>query len=244
MTGNLTQIFTFKELSDLEVVLRIVIALVVGGMVGLEREYKNRPAGMRTHVLVCLGAATVSLLESLLWGSGQLSTLLGDNVSMTVGRLSAQVISGIGFLGAGTIFMAQKKIAGLTTAASLWNVACIGILIGFGYYWLGLLLGLLITLVLQFLGRVIKINAVKHVEVKYVRRQETLTFVGQYFDRMGIQVLDIDFHVENLKSVEAGEHNLYTNLYTLHLPKKVMYSDIVAKLSEYPNIQSVRTRNA
>lgn len=232
-----------QPLSGVEVLLRIFVALLVGGIVGLEREYKNRPAGMRTHVLVCLGAAIITVLESLLWSSGQFDSANGQ-VSFTVGRLSAQVISGIGFLGAGTIFMAQKKIAGLTTAASLWNVACLGILIGFGYYWLGLALGVLITVVLLFLAQVIRINAVKHVEVKYINRAETLPFISAYFDSIGVQVLDIDFHVESYKGGLVQEHNLYTNVYTLHLPRKVHYLDIVTRLSEYANIHTVRTRNA
>lgn len=232
-----------QPLNGLEVLLRVAVALVVGGVIGLEREYKNRPAGMRTHVLVCLGAATITLLESLLWGSGQFNSTNGQ-INFTVGRLSAQVISGIGFLGAGTIFMAQKKIAGLTTAASLWNVACLGILIGFGYYWLGLALGLLITLVLLFLAQVIRINTVKHVEVKYINRSQTLPFISAYFESIGVQVLDIDFHVESYKGGMVQEHNLYTNVYTLHLPRQVHYLDIVTKLSEYTNIHTVRTRNA
>lgn len=231
-----------QPLSGLEVLLRVGVALLVGGMIGLEREYKNRPAGMRTHVLVCLGAAIITLLESLIWGSGHFHD--GGQISFTVGRLSAQVISGIGFLGAGTIFMAQKKIAGLTTAASLWNVACLGLLIGFGYYWLGLALGLIITVVLLFLAQVIRINTVKHVEVKYINRAQTLPFISAYFESIGVRVLDIDFHVESYKGGLVQEHNLYTNVYTLHLPRQVHYLDIVTKLSEYSNIHTVRTRNA
>ncbi len=226
-----------------EVMMRVGIALLAGGIIGLEREYKNRPAGMRTHVLVCLGACSIALLETLLWNSNQLRVQFGGSISFTIGRLSAQVISGIGFLGAGTIFMAQKKIAGLTTAASLWNVACLGIVIGFGYYWLGLLVGVLITVVLLFLGRVIRINAVKHVEIKYINRQETLPFINQYFDSVGIEVIDIDFHIENPR-IDQMEDSLYTNVYTLHIPRKIEYLDLVTYLSEYSNIQTVRTRNA
>lgn len=240
---NLYGIMDIAPFNELEVLLRVGIALLVGSIIGLEREYKNRPAGTRTHVLVCLGACTIALLETLVWNSNQLRVQFGDNISFTIGRLSAQVISGIGFLGAGTIFMAQKKIAGLTTAASLWNVACLGILIGFGYYWLGLAMGVLITAVLLFLGKVIKINAVKHVEIKYINRQETLPFINQYFDSVGIVVLDIDFHIENPR-IDQIEHSLYTNVYTLHIPRKIEYLDIVTHLSEYTDIQTVRTRNA
>jgi putative Mg2+ transporter-C (MgtC) family protein len=232
-------------LSDLELLLRIVFALVIGGAIGMEREYKNRPAGMRTHLLVCIGAATVALLESLLWVSTT-GVHAGSGADLSLGRLSAQVISGIGFLGAGTIFMAQKKISGLTTAASLWNSACLGILIGFGYYWIALVLCVLVIFILQVLGRMVKINAVKHVEVMFINRQETLPFINAYFETAGILVLDVDFHVEAPRDslhILNLDQNVYTNLYTLHLPSKLSYIDIVTHLSENQSIQTVRTRN-
>ena len=106
--------------------LRLVLAVVIGCVIGIEREKKNRPAGMRTHVLVCVGAALIAIVESLIISDTlTLNLSRGDSTGIAVsyGRLSAQVISGIGFLGAGTIFISQKKIAGLTTAASLWNAA-------------------------------------------------------------------------------------------------------------------------
>ncbi|MDI9519983.1 MAG: MgtC/SapB family protein [Bacillota bacterium] len=240
---DLYGIMDIAPFSVKEVLLRVGIALFVGGIIGLEREYKNRPAGTRTHVLVCLGACMIALLETLLWNSDYFRVQFGDNITLTIGRLSAQVISGIGFLGAGTIFMAQKKIAGLTTAASLWNVACLGIVIGFGYYWLGLLLGVIITAVLLFLSRFIRINAVKHVEIKYINRTETVPFINQYFESVGIQVLDIDFHIENPR-IDQMEDSLYTNVYTLHVPRKLEFLDLVTHLSEFNNIQTVRTRNA
>ena len=124
----------FRPISNLDVMLRVLFALVVGFIIGVEREYKNRPAGLRTHVLVCLGACSIALLESLQLHTSIVNASSNLSVSITIGRMSAQVISGIGFLGAGTIFTAQKKITGLTTAAGLWNVACLGLMIGFGYY--------------------------------------------------------------------------------------------------------------
>lgn len=102
-------LLSVNPLTNLEVFYRILFSLVVGGIIGLEREYKNRPAGMRTHVLVCLGSCTIALLEALLWKRVTISNVLNEHATFTIGRLSAQVISGIGFLGAGTIFMAQKR---------------------------------------------------------------------------------------------------------------------------------------
>lgn len=239
---NSIDFLAFKSISSLELLLRIAFALLVGTVIGIEREYKSRPAGLRTHVLVCLGASSIALLESVLL---QASFSSGDTVvqvGFTFTRMSAQVISGIGFLGAGTIFTAQKKVSGLTTAASLWNVGCLGLMIGFGYYWLALCISLLVMFVLVVMGRVIHINAVKHVEVKFVNRAETIKFINEYFSAIGVLILDIDFHIEVFKSEDS--RNLYTNIYTLHLPGSVNYTDIVTALSENPYVHTVRTRSA
>ena len=217
-----------------DVIIRICMAILIGTVIGVEREYKNRPAGMRTHVLVCLGACIVAVLERIM--QAEISAMDMQNVSMTLGRMSAQVISGIGFLGAGTIFTSQRKIAGLTTAASLWNSACLGLMCGFGYYWYALVGGAMVMVVLILLQRIVRVNNSKTIEVKFVHRAETLAFINGLFTQLGIKVLDIDFHVEN-----RGETNLYTNNYMLQLPSKVTYTDIINHLAENKNVESVRT---
>lgn len=220
--------------------LRLLLSVVIGCVIGIERERKNRPAGMRTHVLVCVGATLVAVMEQMMIADIMSLSLLpgGTGIGISFGRLSAQVISGIGFLGAGTIFTSQKKIAGLTTAASLWAVACLGLAIGMGYYLLAAAGCILVMVTLTLLQRVVKVNSVKHVEVKFVHRVETLVFINDYFQSIGVHVIDIDFHVEN-----KGKYNLYTNIYTLDMQGKATYKDIVNKLSEYANIQGIRTRN-
>ena len=105
--------------------LRLLCAMIVGLVIGTEREYTNRPAGMRTHILVALGACVVAI-------TGELISHQYGNTDPA--RLGAQVISGVGFLGAGTILREGPTVKGLTTAASLWAVACLGIAAGFGYY--------------------------------------------------------------------------------------------------------------
>ena len=235
-------LITAGEFTWYEVLIRLVAAVTVGFMVGIEREYKNRPAGMRTHSLVCLGAALVAVLEGLLARS-MMQIGLDVPVTMTVGRISAQVISGIGFLGAGTIFIAQKKISGLTTAASLWNVACLGLLVGFGYYYLALIICGFILLVLSFLQRIIRVNTIKRVEIRFTNRSSTLPYISTYLQNHSIKVLDIDFHIEHVPETGEPDRNIYTNLYTLHLPSDMHFSDMVSELSENVDIQTVRTRN-
>ena len=134
---------TIRELTLTAIVIRIIAAIVLGGVIGLERGMKNRAAGLRTYMLVCLGACVVMLIN-------QYSTQVfntGDPV-----RLGAQVISGIGFLGAGTIVVtSHNQIKGLTTAAGLWASACIGLAIGIGLYEVALIAGLCVFLVLTVL---------------------------------------------------------------------------------------------
>lgn len=223
-----------------EISLRLLLAVVIGCVIGIERERKNRPAGMRTHVLVCVGASIIAIMETMM--ISDTITLNMNNAStgiaISYGRISAQVISGIGFLGAGTIFISQKKIAGLTTAASLWNVACLGLAIGMGYYAIAVAGCVIVIITLTLLQRVVKVNAVKHVEIKFIHRVETIAFINDYFQSIGVNILDIDFHVEN-----KGKYNLYTNIYTLDMQGNAAYKDIVNKLSEYANIQGIRTRN-
>lgn len=233
-------LMTIRPMDELEILIRLFSAALIGAIIGLEREYKNRPAGMRTHTLVCLGAAIVAMLEGLLMNNILTTMQNAEGVAISMGRMSAQVISGIGFLGAGTIMVSQKRIAGLTTAASVWTVACIGLLCGFGYYLFGLLTGAMVMGVL-FLQRVIHVNHWRKVEIRFLHRTETIAYLQEYFGKKDIQVLDVDFTVETIED-ENGKQNLYINIYTLQMPHGASYADVVNELSQYKNVRMVRTR--
>ena len=115
-----------RTLSFWAILVRLTLAVVCGGVIGAERETKRRPAGFRTHILICLGAAITTLTSQYL--------LLSLHLFTDVARLGAQVISGIGFIGAGTIIVTRdKRVKGLTTAAGLWAAAIIGLTCGAGY---------------------------------------------------------------------------------------------------------------
>ncbi len=112
-----------------QIALRLACAMLVGIIIGLEREYTHRPAGLRTHILVALGACAVSITGEMLFTQYQAVGAMPDPA-----RLSAQVITGVGFLGAGTIMKEGASVKGLTTAASVWAVACLGLTAGFGFF--------------------------------------------------------------------------------------------------------------
>ena len=134
-----------REITIFAVVLRIVVSVIVGGLIGMERGMKNRPAGLRTYMVVCLGACLIMLTNQYVcqvFGTG-------DPV-----RMGAQVVSGIGFLGAGTIIVTRRnQIKGLTTAAGLWAAAGVGLAIGVGFYEAAIIGGFAIFAVMTLMQR-------------------------------------------------------------------------------------------
>ena len=158
-----------RLLTDSAIVFRILFSLILGGILGLERGLKNRPAGLRTYILVCMGSCIVMMTNQYVYQVYD----TGDPV-----RMAAQVISGIGFLGAGTIIVTNRnQIKGLTTAAGLWASACIGLSIGIGLYEVAIVGGAAIFIVLTLLNHwdyFIR-NRAKDVEV-YVEIPEKMTF--------------------------------------------------------------------
>ena len=132
------------DLSWVEVVLRIVLAAALGGAIGLERELREREAGLRTHLLVSVGAALFTMVSAYAWTDWRFSNEEGVVFDPT--RIAAQVVTGIGFLGAGAIIRQGLSVKGLTTAATLWVVAAIGMAAGVGYYWAALVTTALVLL--------------------------------------------------------------------------------------------------
>lgn len=136
-----------REVTYLSVILRILAAIVLGGAMGWERGLKNRAAGLRTYMLVCVGSCLIMLTNHYVFQS--LPPLQGDPV-----RMGAQVVSGIGFLGAGTIIVTRRsQIKGLTTAAGLWTSAGVGLALGIGFYEAAIVGALAVLFVMTFLQR-------------------------------------------------------------------------------------------
>ncbi len=227
------------EVTYWDIVLRLGLAILTGGVIGYERETRRHPAGLRTHILVCVGAAMVAIIECLITENVmQLNADGTRGISVTVGRLTAQVVSGIGFLGAGTIITTKRSIAGLTTAASLWAVACIGIATGMGFFGLSLIGAGCALIVLTLIKRLVVGHVYKVVEVSYRHRKETMEFLSTYLAENHIRIQNIDFRVE-----EMPEGNIYTNVYTLDLPRKTDSAAIISDIAEHSNVQKVRTRD-
>ncbi|KAE9559645.1 MgtC/SapB family protein [Companilactobacillus bobalius] len=219
------------------------MATVFSGAIGIDRAYKHRPAGLRTHILVCLGACIIAMIQKNL---GFNALMVAQQYPQYKGilrvdeaRLIAQVVSGIGFLGAGTIIVENHSIRGLTTAASLWVVACIGIAIGMGNYIIAISGFLVVFGVVAFLKKIIRISPVRKLKVEYKQKVETKEFIDGYFKENKISVEDVKFRVSKLNN----NNSIYTNIYSIDFGKNVDYVDIVENLSMNENIVKVETIN-
>ncbi|KRL44147.1 MgtC/SapB family protein [Lacticaseibacillus manihotivorans] len=230
---------TFK-LSLLEIIGRLLLAIVVSAVIGYDREHKNRPAGMKTHVLVCLGACIMALVQKEI-GFDALNTALQYPKLTGVmraddARLIAQVVSGIGFLGAGTIMVQHRTVRGLTTAASLWAVAGLGLAIGMGDYEIAVASAVAVILVLVFLKRIVHVKAMKRIEIQYHHRVETKQFIQDYFETHHIEVNDVNFRV-----TQDDHQAIYVNIYEISLPKDLNLPEIIEDLSLNKNVMRIQT---
>lgn len=213
-----------------EVLLRLSLAILFGLVVGTEREHRHRPAGIKTHILVCVGAALVSLIQvqmieetvRMISADPNLSNVLKSDM----GRLGAQVISGIGFLGAGTILRDKGSVKGLTTAATLWLTACVGLAVGMGYYMISIVTIIITMTVLiiihLFQNLLLKMRGVKHIEVILVNKQEAMEFIDHYCTIHNIMIQNVelssaDTHLDD-KDVNCS---LLSYMYIILIPRTI-----------------------
>ena len=180
LIGNL------RDLNLLSVIVRMVLAMIFGGTIGFERGLRQRAAGLRTHMLLCVGAASTMLVSQYMYASYG----VGDPA-----RLSAQVLSGIGFLGAGTIIITRRnQVKGLTTAATLWATACMGLAVGSGFYECALVMYVLLIFILLLVSildnKYLKIETSTAIYLE-VRREAGLGDAIRFVHKVGWTVREI-----------------------------------------------------
>ena len=181
-----------------EIFIRLFVALILGGLIGIEREGIRRPAGLRTHILVCVSSALIML-------SGiYLSDAFVNRSTVDPARLGAQVISGIGFLGAGTILKGNSGVKGLTTAASLWSVAGIGIACGIGFYLGAIICTSLILFALMVFGKIEKFikkrDHALYIEILCENQSNNLDKVINAFNKKNIDIKNMETNILDNKS--------------------------------------------
>ncbi len=226
------------HISHGELTLRIMSALVVGGLVGLEREYGQHSAGFRTHILVCLGSALIMLLS--IYG---LSMFTSDpNLRADPARLAAQAVSGIGFLGAGTILRNGSTVSGLTTAASLWVVAALGLAVGAGFYYGALLTTILVLVSLFALNKLEGMFSAKRKAVKLtVLMKESSGAVQSIMNKLaptGATLFDLS------AGIEAGLEKDPTLLLQFKMKKTILDNqlEMLSGLRNTPGVLRVKVQ--
>lgn len=213
-----------REVTYLSVALRIFSAIIIGGLIGLDRGMKNRPAGMRTYMLVCLGACIVMLTNQYIFQCFG----TGDPV-----RMGAQVVSGIGFLGAGTIVVTRRsQIKGLTTAAGLWASAAVGLALGIGFYEAAIAGGFgvfFVMTVMQGLDSRVHQKA-KTIEVFFELDRETS--LGEFLREAQEKQLD----VRDVQHESGGENGNRAYIATIKVLKRRNLSELSEEIRELPGV--------
>lgn len=221
-----------------EVLVRLLIATFCGGMIGIERGKKNRPAGFRTYILVCVGASLTMILSSYMAVMSALwSQTSPELISTDVSRFGAQVINGIGFLGAGTIIITgNQQVKGMTTAAGLWASACMGLAIGAGFY-TGAVVGCVLIIATTALFSKLEsfiLSRSRNINL-YVEFAGTddLTKVMECLKAREVRVYDVEF----IKAKNSDSKNPVA-VFSLQLPKKASHAALVTAIA---SIEAVRT---
>ncbi len=226
----LTQISnTLNDFNAISALFRLTLAVICGGLIGIDRGRKHRPAGFRTYMLVCLGAALTMVI------SQYVKYELGITTDIT--RLGAQVINGIGFLGAGTIIVTRRQqVKGLTTAAGLWASACMGIAIGSGFYIAAIGSCALIIIVLILLSKL---------EVKIMASARTMTVsVGYDINDDIVKIVETlkakRVHIVDLEIVRMASDDFTPSaVLSLKLPKKFKHTELLECLSEIDGVNRI-----
>ena len=237
----LTALDPLRQLDLASLLFRLALAMFFGGMIGMERERKRRPAGFRTYMLVCLGAtlaAIVSQYNFIMLNTTFYETMKEVGRTTDVSRIGAKVIGGIGFLGAGTVIVTgRQEVKGLTTAAGLWASACMGLAIGAGFYecvLLGFVLIFLTNRLLPFVEEAIIENA-RNMNI-YVEFQ-TLDDLGDIIGRIksqGVQIYEID--------LDRGREERSKNpsaVFSIRLPSRHLHVRVLAAISELESVYAI-----
>ena len=220
-----------RDITVVSVAVRMLLSAVCGGIIGMEREYKRRPAGFRTHILICLGAAMTTLTSQYLY--------LVLHYYTDMARLGAQVVAGVGFIGAGTIIVTRRqRVKGLTTAAGLWAAAIIGLTLGAGFYEGGILATILILLA-ELLFSKLEYHMLEHAQeinlyMEYNGKQ-TLDCVLRFYREHELKLLDVE-----ITRSSDGEKITSCAIFTLRLNRKCTANWLLNALHSIPGVVLVQ----
>jgi putative Mg2+ transporter-C (MgtC) family protein len=223
-------------LPEHQIILRLVVAAVLGSVVGVERERLNWVAGLRTHMLVCVGSALFMIVSFC----GFADVLNNEHVGLDPSRIAAQVVSGIGFLGAGTIVLRSKVVRGLTTAASLWTVAAVGLAVGGGLYVAAITATGLIVLILAGLKPIER-------RLFLARRQGAAPLLLLVIDRRETSLSAIelaleaaDLHIQQMLIQHGNSPDEERIQITMHRARSLSVISVTEQLRHLPGVREIR----
>ncbi len=216
----------------LEIIFKLFLACVLGGIIGLERESVNRPAGFRTHILVIVGATIVMITNM------ELVTTMASVAEVQPGRFGAAVISGIGFLGAGTIIKEGNSVKGLTTAASLWATACIGLSLGAGLYLVSLVATVFVFLTLEFFPKIEKklsrSKSCTSISINASNEIGQLAKITNSLEKLNINITGI----KTKDTDEEKDENIHIH-FRIKCPSSISKSTLMATIHDLSGITEV-----
>ncbi|NPD91474.1 MgtC/SapB family protein [Prevotella sp. PMUR] len=183
---------------ETDYIIRLFVAVMLGGVIGLEREFRAKEAGARTHILVALGSCLFMIVSQF----GFAGILEYNNVSLDPSRIASQVVTGIGFIGAGTIIFQKRVVRGLTTAAGLWVTSAIGLTCGSGMYVLAFASAVLVLLCLEVLYFMLRRIGSRGISVIFKTKEKQLIY--DVLDRMREEKVDIDNYNMKQSCTESG----------------------------------------
>lgn len=232
------------ELSWLDVIIRVVVAVLIGMGIGVERELANHPAGMKTHALVCLGAAITTMISAEMCYSLMGNEALDASSKVDMSRIASGVVSGIGFIGAGAIIKAKdgSVVTGITTAATVWISGCMGLAIGMGYFRIiiiSMLAILFATVTLKSLeARFIKHRGTRYIEIITEDKTNALPLLEDYFDRKQIVITSFDCTTVN-PNEDEDEAKKFCCRYFLRVPKGLPFNIVMRDIARMEEIIEV-----
>ncbi len=238
----LIQLDYLRDLNTASVFIRLILALILGGLIGLDRALRHRPAGPRTYALVCVGATLTMVLsqyEYVMLTTDWAPMAEAVGLKTDVSRFGAQVINGIGFLGAGTVIATnQQKVKGLTTASGLWASACLGLVVGSGFYEAAIFAFLLILVTMWLLRPLEEVIIERSRNINIYVEFRSIADMGEILKTIkdqDINIFDMDIHHGREQIVQKPNAVLY-----LRMPHRAPHHELITLLSDLDEVYTVK----
>lgn len=214
----------------LEILLRLVLSVIAGGIVGYERKKRQKEAGIRTHCMVALGSAIFAIVSKF----GYIDLIYLDGASVDISRIAASVVTGVCFLGAGMIFVRSKSITGLTTAAGIWTVSAIGLTYGCGLYSIGLIAtGIMIIIQYVLHKPLLALEGTSYREIVFI-------IDADYFDEFTVTMKQLDKNMYYSAIDRRIDKTIYVKI-NVHFDSKSLFNDYYAMMQKYPYIKAINS---